>query len=306
MPDLPQPRVVQDARGLPGGLVVQDVADGLGEPFGIEDDDVFQALVVGVVDDQSQVVHQLGQGAGFRFGKAVPLADPGELLIRDLRLGRRAGLDVLAGGGPAAADQLTHLRQPRGVLADRAGEPADALTGAAVDLEPGTRQHAGEHLLQVRVVQFRQPLGAMRRHYQRPGIGAGPQPDTAQPALHLIVFLALAGVPHHQVQGPAGQEELVADPVHLLAAEIPRPHRHIRVQRGVADGERRDLDAVRGRPPLYERLPLQRGDQRGLAHIPLADQDHLRLVLWLGIVKAAQVRRQLGRAARSQLWQRLT
>ena len=51
-------------------VVFQDIADGLSQPFGVEDDDVAQSLVVGVVDDQPQVMHQLGEGAGLRFGQA--------------------------------------------------------------------------------------------------------------------------------------------------------------------------------------------------------------------------------------------
>ena len=52
-----------------------------------------------------------------------------------------------------------------GALADRGGEFLDPLPSAAVGLEPGSRQHSREHLLQVRVIQFRQPLSAVRRHY---------------------------------------------------------------------------------------------------------------------------------------------
>src|SRR5262245_14299111 len=44
------------------------------------------------------------------------------------------------------------------------------LPSAAIDLEGDTGKHLRERLLQVRVVQLWQPLGAMSRHYQGLGI----------------------------------------------------------------------------------------------------------------------------------------
>jgi len=46
----------------------------------------------------------------------------------------------------------------------------------------------------------------MGRCEQHPGVLAYPEPDTPQPALYLIVFLALAGIPDDYVQGTAGKK----------------------------------------------------------------------------------------------------
>ena len=75
---------------------------------------------------------------------------------------------------------------------------------------------------------------------------------------------------------------------------------------GSRDGERRDLYAMRSRPPLHERGRPQRGDQRGLTDVTLADHQQLRLVLRLGIVKTAQVRGKLSRPALGKLRQRVS
>lgn len=186
-------------------------------------------------------------------------------------------------------------------LAARLGSAASvALANAR------TYQHAREDPLQVRIIQLRPPLGAMGRHQQRTGTAADPQPDATQPALHLILLLTLTGIPRHDIHSAAREEELVRDPVHLLTTEIPPPNRHIPASQGITDGERRDLDAVRRLPALHERSRPQCGDQRGLADVSLTHYQQLRLILWLGIMKAAQVRGQLSRATRDQPRQRVS
>ena len=153
-------------------------------------------------------------------------------VVPDLRLGFPAGQDFLPGGHPPGTPELSHLRQPGRLLADRLAEPVDAQPGAAVGLE-GAGQHAREGPLQVRVIQFGPSLIAMSRHQQRAGVLADPQPDAPQPALDLVLLLALTGVPRHHVQGAAGEEELMGDPVYLLAAEIPPSHGHVPASRGI-------------------------------------------------------------------------
>ena len=51
LPDFCQARMVEDAAGLPCWLVFQHIADGFGEPFGIEDNKVPQAFIIAVIDN---------------------------------------------------------------------------------------------------------------------------------------------------------------------------------------------------------------------------------------------------------------
>src|SRR5262249_2566732 len=128
----------------------------------------------------------------------------------------------------------------------------NAQSRAAISLER-SGQHAGKHLLQVEVIQLWPPFLTMGRHQQHAGIVADSQADAAQPALYLVLLPALTSMPDHHVHGTTGKEELMTDPVDLLTSEIPHPHRHIRAERRVAYSKRRDLYAMRGRPPLHKR-----------------------------------------------------
>ena len=121
----------------------------------------------------------------------VALADADELLVGDLWLGLRAGEDLVAGGDPSRADQLAHLRQPRGLDSDSFTQFGDTASGAVVDLVPADQQ-LGKGPFQVRVVQLWVPLVAVSGDDQCAGVPAHPQPDTAQPALDLVLFLAFA------------------------------------------------------------------------------------------------------------------
>jgi hypothetical protein len=146
----------------------------------------------------------------------------------------------------------------------------------------------------------------MSRHQHCPGVPADPQPYAPQPPLDLVLLLALTGIPRHHIQGAAGEEELMSNPVYLLAAEIPPSHRHIPASRGIMNSDWRDLYAMRSRPPFDERGRPQRGDQRSLADVALADHQQLRLVLRLGIIKTAQVRGKLSRPPLGKLRQRVS
>ena len=51
LPDLCQTRMVEDAIRLPCRFILQNIADSFGEPFGVENNEVPQAFVVGVIDN---------------------------------------------------------------------------------------------------------------------------------------------------------------------------------------------------------------------------------------------------------------
>ena len=60
----------------------------------------------------------------------------------------------------------------------------------------------------------------MRGYDQNASILAYAHPDPAQPALDLVLFLAFARFPHHEIKGAAAKEEkLMSDPVYFLTAE---------------------------------------------------------------------------------------
>jgi hypothetical protein len=79
----------------------------------------------------------------------------------------------------------------------------------------------------VGVVQLGPPFSTVGRHQQRAGVAADSQPYAAQPVLDLVLLLALAGIPRHHVQGAAGEEELMRDPVDLLTPEVPSSHSQV-------------------------------------------------------------------------------
>ena len=54
------------AAGVPGQVIAQHVADGLGQPFRVQDHEVLQPFIGAVVDDLAQIMHQRGKRAGFR------------------------------------------------------------------------------------------------------------------------------------------------------------------------------------------------------------------------------------------------
>jgi hypothetical protein len=58
-PDLPHVSAGEDAKLVDVLLVVEDVVDVVGDPVGLEDDDVVQLLVVLEVEDVAQVVEPL-------------------------------------------------------------------------------------------------------------------------------------------------------------------------------------------------------------------------------------------------------
>ena len=105
-----------------------------------------------------------------------------------------------------------------------------------------------------------------------PGIRPDPEPDAAQPALDLVLFLAFPGLPHHQVQRPLAEEELVSDPVHLLAAEIPQPDRHILGSIRMGQHDRLDLDAMRERTAFNKSFATKSSAQRCLPDITFTNQ----------------------------------
>ena len=129
---------------------------------------------------------------------------------------------------------------------------------------------------------------------------AYPQPDAAQPSLDLVLVLSLPGVPDHEVQRARAEEELMADPVDLLPAEVPRTQDHVSVEFRVAERDRGDLDPVRGWPPFQEGGPFERGHQRGLADVALAHEQQLRLVERHRLAQRTQVSGQLGIPARDK------
>jgi hypothetical protein len=57
----------------------------------------------------------------------------------------------------------------------------------------------------------------------------------------------------------------------------------------MVEAQRRELDAVRAGASLDELDVVERGDQRALADLSLADEEQLGLVLRLGVVEASQV-----------------
>jgi hypothetical protein len=70
----------------------------------------------------------------------------------------------------------------------------------------------------------------MRRHNEDPRLVTYTQTDPPNPPFHLVLLLAFARVPDQQVEGPLREEELVANPVDLLAAEIPSAKSDVEVQ----------------------------------------------------------------------------
>src|SRR5579872_5063166 len=88
------------------------------------------------------------------------------------------------------------------------------------------------------------------------------------------------------------EEELLGDPVDLLAAEFPRADGHAKVEVRVGQVHGQDLNAVSSGPSRNERLAAERGDQFGLAGTRLADEQHLRLILRDGILEATKIRGQ--------------
>jgi hypothetical protein len=60
LPDLPEPYVVEHAPSLSRFLVLEHITDCLGEPLRIQDHNVLKPLILPVVDDVTQIVHQLG------------------------------------------------------------------------------------------------------------------------------------------------------------------------------------------------------------------------------------------------------
>jgi hypothetical protein len=95
---------------------------------------------------------------------------------------------------------------------------------------------------------------------QDASVSAHPQPDAAQPALDLVLFLAFAGVPYNQVEGASAEKELVSDPIHFLTAKVPCAQDHVQSEIRVAHGKWLNLNTVRSGPTFNEGGIMERRD----------------------------------------------
>ena len=265
--------MVQHAVALVAGdVVVQHAGHGLGQPVGLEHHEVAQHVVVLVVEDLAQVVQIAAQNLLLEgIVHAAASADRGELLAADV--GPIAGLQRLLHVHPGARPLLLHQRELGRLGGNRSLQLLDPSAGLVAD-----RRHAhdlrigGAEAVQVELGRAFVAVGGDQQHRR-----AGRQHlDLAQPVVEPALVGVAARVPHQQVKGAAGHEELVGGVVDLLAAEVPDVQGQVdagAVGAGQADGEH--VDAVGGGKMGVEVLATQRSQQRGLAGGAFADQQQL-------------------------------
>gem|GEM_PF-7006731 len=70
--------------------------------------------------------------------------------------------------------------------------------------------------------------------------------DQLDPLLHEPLLRAFAGLPHHQIDGRGGEEQLVRGPIDPLPAEIPAVQPDLDASAGIRYLDGLDLDAVGG------------------------------------------------------------
>src|SRR5215831_6103299 len=118
LPDFLEPGMFKDSTSISRRLVFEHVTNGLGEPLGVEDHNVFESFVLAIVDDLAQIMHKLRKRDDFLSGYSMAFTNFGELLKLDLWLGLGLGEYLVTGSHPARADQLPHLGELRGLPTD--------------------------------------------------------------------------------------------------------------------------------------------------------------------------------------------
>ena len=207
-------------------FVIQDAEHRVRHPLILQEHRSPQLRRLLKVQEHAQVVQILAQpqrlvAVPFPIQAQVTSVDREVLMQRDVRLGPRQVLQVLANGDPLGRHVLTDVRQPLGEVFHRLAQTVRRTW--MFQVAPEDLLHVGKPSLDSRLVDlFAPPALLVLKDQQRAAFAEGF--DHLQPELEALVMDRAVVAPRvvdQHVQRTLRQKELMGGVIDLLAAEVP-------------------------------------------------------------------------------------
>lgn len=269
-----------------GLFIIQNKRDSRRQPTGLEDDDILQGFVVGVVDEMPEAVFEGQEELGFGGVHALLGAEIEDLLAREV-------------GGGVIFEYVAHFLPTFGHGAPNFGElgggagngilegdDAVALTvgvGFGIDEEEIAQSLLAEKIPEFLAVDIGlagagTAVGSDDENF---GIGFAVF-DEPDPLLDEALLGTFARFPDDEVNGGGGEEKLVGWAIDALPAEIPAVEGQGGAASRVSGLNFANVDAVRSGVflPIFA---LEGVHEAGFADFAFADEDEFGFVegsLW--------------------------